>query len=75
MKRAINALNQADVFFVMDKGLAKEKLAALRRQIVERFISGDRYRTVEEAGIDPGLKKGICVRRVRVDLAALRDHT
>jgi len=45
--QAINALNQVDVFFVMDKGIAKEKLVALRKQIIERFISGDRYRIVE----------------------------
>jgi precorrin-6A synthase len=45
--QAINALNQVDVFFVMDKGTAKEKLVALRKQIIERFINGDRYRIVE----------------------------
>lgn len=45
--QAINALNQADVFFVMDKGVAKEKLVALRKQIIERFITNDRYRIVE----------------------------
>ncbi|MGH8780116.1 precorrin-6A synthase (deacetylating) [Paraburkholderia sp.] len=45
--QAINALNQADVFFVMDKGVAKEKLIALRKQIIERFVDGDRYRIVE----------------------------
>ncbi|MFL9944552.1 precorrin-6A synthase (deacetylating) [Paraburkholderia agricolaris] len=45
--QAINALNQVDVFFVMDKGVAKEKLVALRKQIIERFIDGDDYRIVE----------------------------
>ncbi|MDT8837188.1 precorrin-6A synthase (deacetylating) [Paraburkholderia fungorum] len=45
--QAINALNRVDVFFVMDKGLAKEKLVALRKQIIERFIDGDAYRIVE----------------------------
>lgn len=45
--QAINALNRVDVFFVMDKGVAKEKLIALRKQIIERFVSGDRYRIVE----------------------------
>ncbi|NYH14454.1 precorrin-6A synthase (deacetylating) [Paraburkholderia bryophila] len=45
--QAINALNQADVFFVMDKGVAKEKLIALRKQIIERFVDGERYRIVE----------------------------
>ncbi|WGS53790.1 precorrin-6A synthase (deacetylating) [Paraburkholderia sp. D15] len=45
--QAIKALNQADVFFVMDKGAAKDKLIALRRQIIERFVEGGRYRIVE----------------------------
>lgn len=45
--QAINALNRVDVFFVMDKGVAKEKLIALRKQIIERFIDGDDYRIVE----------------------------
>jgi len=45
--QAINALNQVDVFFVMDKGVAKEKLIALRKQIIERFVTNDRYRIAE----------------------------
>jgi precorrin-6A synthase len=45
--QAINALNRADVFFVMDKGAVKEKLVALRKEIIERFITHDRYRIVE----------------------------
>ncbi|WP_144149062.1 precorrin-6A synthase (deacetylating) [Paraburkholderia sp. BCC1884] len=45
--QAIHALNQADVFFVMDKGVAKEKLIALRKLIIERFVTDDRYRIVE----------------------------
>lgn len=45
--QAINALNQADVFFVMDKGVAKEKLVALRKEIIERFVNGNDYRIVE----------------------------
>jgi precorrin-6A synthase len=45
--QAIKALNQVDVFFVMDKGPAKEKLVALRKEIIERFIEGDGYRIVE----------------------------
>ncbi|MFM0738817.1 precorrin-6A synthase (deacetylating) [Paraburkholderia xenovorans] len=45
--QAINALNQVDVFFVMDKGVAKEKLIALRKHIIERFVTDDGYRIVE----------------------------
>jgi precorrin-6A synthase len=45
--QAINALNQVDVFFVMDKGVAKEKLVALRKEICRRYIEGDDYRFAE----------------------------
>ena len=47
--QAIDALNQAEIIFVMDKGAAKEKLAALRHDICKRFIKHDRYRVVEAA--------------------------
>jgi precorrin-6A synthase len=45
--QAINALNQVDVFFVMDKGIGKEDLVRLRREICERYVKGSSYRTVE----------------------------
>jgi precorrin-6A synthase len=45
--QAINALNEVDVFFVMDKGVEKEKLVALRKEICERFIKDHDYRVVE----------------------------
>lgn len=45
--QAVKALNRVDVFFVMDKGIEKEKLARLRREICERFIDGRAYRVVE----------------------------
>lgn len=45
--QAINALNAADVFFVMDKGAAKDKLVALRKEICARFIKDHDYRIVE----------------------------
>jgi len=45
--QAINALNQVDVFFLMDKGTAKEKLVALRKEICERFITHKNYRFAE----------------------------
>lgn len=46
--QAINALNRADLFFLMDKGNAKEKLIALRKTICDRFIKGRSYRFVED---------------------------
>jgi precorrin-6A synthase len=45
--QAINALNQVDVFFVMDKGVAKEKLVALRKEICRRYIHDRDYRFAE----------------------------
>ena len=48
--QAVNALNEVDVFFVMDKGIAKEKLIALRKEICRRFIKGRDYRFAEATG-------------------------
>ncbi|WP_119419180.1 precorrin-6A synthase (deacetylating) [Desertibaculum subflavum] len=45
--QAVNALNRADVLFVMDKGPAKAKLAAYRKEICRRYIRHDRFRVVE----------------------------
>ncbi|HEV3432053.1 MAG TPA: precorrin-6A synthase (deacetylating) [Paraburkholderia sp.] len=45
--QAIEALNAANVFFVMDKGPAKDKLVALRKEICARFIRNPDYRIVE----------------------------
>jgi precorrin-6A synthase len=45
--QAIEALNDTQVFFAMDKGEAKSDLVSLRREICERFISEPGYRFVE----------------------------
>lgn len=45
--QAINALNEVDVFFVMDKGPEKENLVRLRKEICERYIKNKSYRTIE----------------------------
>ncbi|MFV8319783.1 precorrin-6A synthase (deacetylating) [Mycobacterium sp. 23] len=45
--QAIDALNDTQVFFAMDKGEAKSDLVALRRQICARFIREPGYRFVE----------------------------
>ena len=37
--QAVKALNQVDVFFLMDKGQSKDKLIELRRDICERYIT------------------------------------
>ncbi|MGE8154545.1 precorrin-6A synthase (deacetylating) [Pseudomonas vancouverensis] len=45
--QAVKALNQVDVFFLMDKGESKNKLIDLRREICERYITEPDYRFVE----------------------------
>ncbi|MDG3014829.1 precorrin-6A synthase (deacetylating) [Speluncibacter jeojiensis] len=45
--QAIKAMNLVDVFFVLDKGAAKDELVQLRRQICAEHIVGDDYRFVE----------------------------
>ena len=45
-QQAIDALNEVEVFFVTDKGDAKDDLVALRRAICERFIADPSYRIV-----------------------------
>jgi precorrin-6A synthase len=45
--QAVNALNEADVFFIMDKGPSKAKLIELRREICRRYIRGDDHRFVD----------------------------
>jgi precorrin-6A synthase len=44
--QAIKALNQADVFFIIDKGTDKQDLTALRQEICERYIENPAYRMV-----------------------------
>jgi precorrin-6A synthase len=45
--QAVNALNQVDVFFLMDKGQSKKALNQLRQEICERYITDPDYRLVE----------------------------
>jgi precorrin-6A synthase len=45
--QAVEALNDTEVFFAMDKGSAKDDLVGLRRKICERFIREPGYRFVE----------------------------
>jgi precorrin-6A synthase len=49
--QAINALNEVDVIFIMDKGHEKEDLVRVRKEICERYIKNKTYRIVET--IDP----------------------
>ncbi|MDB6141845.1 MAG: precorrin synthase [Pseudomonas sp.] len=45
--QAIKALNQANVFFILDKGYENDDLLRLRTGICERYITGDDYRVVQ----------------------------
>ena len=45
--QAINGLNRADVLFIPDKGVKKNDLAGLRREICDRFVTNPTSRRVE----------------------------
>ncbi|WP_297845508.1 precorrin-6A synthase (deacetylating) [Pseudomonas sp.] len=45
--QAVNALNQADVFFLLDKGYENDDLLRLRTEICERYITHEDYRIVQ----------------------------
>ncbi|MCM3921570.1 precorrin-6A synthase (deacetylating) [Frankia sp. AiPs1] len=45
--QAVKALGRADVFFVLDKGPAKDDLVRLRREILDRHVGDGGYRIVE----------------------------
>jgi precorrin-6A synthase len=47
--QAINAMNRADVFFMPDKGLEKSGLNTIRLGMLDRFVTGRRYRLVDFA--------------------------
>ncbi|MNJ43044.1 Precorrin-2 C(20)-methyltransferase [compost metagenome] len=44
---AIDALNRAHVFFVLDKGAVKDELLQLRKNILERYIRQPGFRVVQ----------------------------
>ena len=50
--QAVNALNEVDVFFIMDKGPAKTKLIELRKEICRRYIRGNNHRFVDATSPD-----------------------
>jgi precorrin-6A synthase len=47
--QAINALNRANVFFILDKGYADDSLLRVRKDICQRYIVGDDYRVLQIA--------------------------
>ena len=64
--QAIKALNTVDVFFVMDKGEAKQDLNYLRQEICERYIDRKSYRIVQAE--DPIRDSNIVDYAARVEL-------
>lgn len=68
--QAIEALNQTQVFFAMDKGEAKSDLVGLRREICARFIREPGYRFVELP--DPPRSKDTAYRAAVSDWHAAR---
>ncbi|HEX4550968.1 precorrin-6A synthase (deacetylating) [Pseudomonas sp.] len=54
--QAVKALNQVDVFFLLDKGSSKDKLIDLRREICERYITDPAYRFAE--ALSPERERG-----------------
>ena len=75
--QAINALNRVDVFFLMDKGAAKEKLVAFRKEICERFITGSDYRFAEAKSpelIRDAVDIESCVEELNRDKQAVFEH-
>jgi len=63
--QAVKALNQVDVFFIMDKGASKSKLVELRKEICRRYIEGSDYRFVE--GTSPEWERGAADYGATVD--------
>lgn len=45
--QAVNAMNRVDVFFIPNKGIEKDELARVRREILERYVRNHEFRIVE----------------------------
>lgn len=74
---AVAALNQVDVFLVLDKGPATADLTRARREVCERFITHDRWRLVELSDPERDRRTPAYVRAVddwRDDRAALLEQ-
>lgn len=71
---AVNALNRADVLFLMDKGPAKQKLNQLRKEICERYITHNNYRVVEALNPERQRDEGDYLKAVD-DLNSDKQHT
>ena len=79
--QAIEALNDTQVFFAMDKGQAKSDLVAVRREICARFIREPGYRFVElpdpKRSTEAGYQEAVSdwhAARARLWAAAIRTE-
>jgi precorrin-6A synthase len=63
--QAVNALNQVDVFFILDKGASKDKLIAFRQEICRRYIENREYRFIDAAS--PEWERGTADYRSTID--------
>jgi precorrin-6A synthase len=63
--QAVKALNQVDVFFILDKGASKEKLIAFRQEICRRYIENREYRFIDAAS--PEWERGSTDYRSTID--------
>ncbi len=63
--QAVNALNEVDVFFIMDKGPSKAKLTELRKEICRRYIKRTDYRFVDAAS--PEWSRGAANYRATIE--------
>ena len=59
--QAINAINRADVLFIIDKGPEKDDLAQLRRDICARYAPQKQLRTVPKIGRASCRERVYCV--------------
>ena len=70
--QAVNALNQVDVFFILDKGASKEKLVEFRRELCRRYIKGRNYRFVDAEARSGSATAPTTVRRLQTSIATSR---
>lgn len=72
--QAVKALNRVDVFFLMDKGVDKDALNRLRKDICERYITDRHYRIVE--ALNPERQReGVAYRQAVDNLNSEKQHT
>lgn len=69
--QAVNALNPVDVSFFMDRGVSKEKLVALRAEIIDRYVK-DRTERLQDkiAALEEQMQ---ILKQVEVQLNAAPD--